>query len=170
MGMQLSRVSVSSQSLITRICGIINILGIAVLILLTCMTVTDVVGRYFFKAPILGATEVTQYMMVAIVYLCIGWCAVQGKMIVVDLLLSRFPKRVQAILNCVTLFLSLGLTFMITWRCVIDSIQTQNSPSASPILRIPTYPFTWIMTVGFAVLFLAILVLLAKNLGKAVEK
>jgi TRAP-type transport system small permease protein len=158
------------KTAIHRLCQVMNILGMTVLVLLTCMTVVDVLGRYILKMPLIGTAELTEYMMVIITFMCIGWCAIKGRMVVVDLLLSHFPNKVQATLNVITLFIGLGIMVMFTWRNFLEAIALSETTKNSPMLHIPVYPFMWILTAGFGVLCLAMIVLLAQNVSKVAKK
>lgn len=152
---------------ISRVMGIV---GIGVVGVLTCLTVADVLGRYLFRRPVLGTTELTEYMMTVIVFLALAWCAVKKRHIMVDIIITRLAPRVRAVLSSITYTLTLGVLVIITWQCTLESIATQQSPKASAILNIRAYPFYWIMAAGFAVLCLVVLVQVVQNVAKAVKK
>lgn len=129
--------------------------------------VADVCGRYFFDAPITGASELATLMMSIIIFSALAWATLAGKQIKVDLLMDRFPPRVQAIVNSITLLLALGLYGIITWRSVLEA---QEVHDVSSYLRVSHTPFYWIMTVGFAVFCISIIVLVIKNIAQAVKR
>lgn len=76
-----------------------------VIMLMMIMIVADVGGKYFFRAPIPGATEiVAYYMMVACVFLPITYSEAACKAIYVEIIAERlpqFPRRVLDITACV---------------------------------------------------------------------
>lgn len=57
------------------------------------LTTVDVVGRYFFNAPILGAVELTQLMLAALVFLSLPVVCWRQEHVSVDLLDAIFPPR-----------------------------------------------------------------------------
>ncbi|MFY0992974.1 TRAP transporter small permease, partial [Halomonas sp. C05BenzN] len=57
------------------------------------LTTADVTGRYFFNAPILGAVELTQLMLAALVFLSLPVVCWRQEHISVDLLDAIFPAR-----------------------------------------------------------------------------
>ncbi|UCG64349.1 MAG: TRAP transporter small permease, partial [Deltaproteobacteria bacterium] len=61
------------------------------------LTATDVILRYIFNRPISGAYEVIEYMMAILIPFGLAYCALQGGHVSVDLLVSRFPKKIQSI-------------------------------------------------------------------------
>ncbi|WP_373182309.1 TRAP transporter small permease [Halomonas campaniensis] len=57
------------------------------------LTTADVTGRYFFNSPILGAVELTQLMLAALVFLSLPVVCWRQEHISVDLLDAIFPAR-----------------------------------------------------------------------------
>ncbi|MDR5903404.1 TRAP transporter small permease [Halomonas icarae] len=57
------------------------------------LTTVDVTGRYFFNAPILGAVELTQLMLAALVFLSLPIVCWRQEHVSVDLLDAIFPAR-----------------------------------------------------------------------------
>lgn len=136
----------------------------AVIGLLMLVVVADVCGRYFFNSPIMGASELACFMMVVVVFPALAWAALTGKHVKVDILVSHFSPRVQAIFDSVTLLVALGIFVIITWRSVLESMAAHNVTS---LIRLPHAPFYWIMTVGLAVFCLSIIALVIKRVAEA---
>ena len=132
--------------------------------LLMLLTVADVCGRSFFNSPITGTSELSEFMMVSVVFLALAWCALARKHVSVDLLVSRFTPRVQAIVDSITLLSALGTFVIITWRSALESTEVV---AATSLLRLPHTPFYWIMTGGLALFCLAIMALLIENVTEA---
>jgi TRAP-type C4-dicarboxylate transport system permease small subunit len=158
-----------AYGVIRALCQGLNILGVIVLVFMTFLTVADVIGRYAFQSPILGSTELTEYFLIVIVFLCVGWCTIQGKMVVVDLVLNRLPLKVQAGFNCLTLLISLAVLAITAWQTSLETMAVRDSLKGSSILRIPAYPFMWIVVIGFSVMCLVIIVQIAQNFYKVVH-
>jgi TRAP-type transport system small permease protein len=157
------------ESAVKIISKYMNIVGITVLLAMTAMTVIDVIGR-IFKRPIIGGTEITEFEMVTIVFLCLGWAAINGKMITVDLITTKLSQKIQGVLNCITMFIGLGVIIVITWRSYLATLDVQKDQVSTMILKIPSAPFMWVLSIGFSVLCLVMLVQLVQNLVKAVGK
>ena len=138
-----------------------------VLGLMMMLTVADVFMRTFFNAPITGTTEVTEFMMVIVVFPALAWCAVKRRHIQVDLLVSHLPPRIQTIIDSITLFLALCTYIIITWHSVIESMDVETTTS---LLNLPHAPFYWVLTAGFALFCLSIVTLLIENFMKEVKR
>jgi len=139
----------------------------AVIIVLMLLVTADVCGRYFFNSPITGASELARFSMIIIVFPALAWTALAGKHIRVDLVMERFPPRVQAIVNSFMLLAALGTYGVIVWKSALYSMEVDNITS---MLRLPQAPFYWIMTVGFALFCLSIIALVIKNIAQAVKR
>ena len=58
------------------------------------LTTVDVVGRYVFNSPITGVFEITEYLVLILIFSFIGYTQSQKSHVAVDLLLAR-PLRVE---------------------------------------------------------------------------
>jgi TRAP-type C4-dicarboxylate transport system permease small subunit len=67
----------------------------ALLVLSVLLNFANVVGRKFFSAPIIGAEEVMNFLMVAIVFLGAGVVAYDGSHINMEIVIDRFPPRLR---------------------------------------------------------------------------
>lgn len=137
--------------------------GYIAAVMLGCMmilTVVDVFMRYVFNAPITGATEVSELMMVIVVFPALAWIALERSHIKVDLLLSRWPRQIRLFVEMITLLFALGTFAIITWQSFLESGKVKEATS---LLEVPESPFHWIMTLGFAMLCLAIITLIIQN-------
>ncbi len=138
-------------------------LGYLSAIILGCMmmlTVADVFMRYVFNSPITGSTEISELMMVIVVFPALAWIALERSHIKVDLLVSKWPWKVRLVVEVITLFLTLSIFVIITWQSFLESKEVNMATS---LLEVPEAPFHWIMSIGFAMLCLAILSLMVEN-------
>jgi TRAP-type C4-dicarboxylate transport system permease small subunit len=161
--------SSSIPKAISSVCQAFNIFGMTVLVMLTALTIADVLGRTLLKKPLLGTFELTEYMLTIIVFSSLAWCAVQGGHIRVDLLTSHLKPKVQAIMSSMTHLISLGLLVVITWQCFLEAKVMTDIGKTSALLNVPAYPFYWIMAAGFLILCLQIFVELLRYFYKAVK-
>ena len=132
----------------------------SILGLLMVLTVANVILRDFFDKPIMGTPELSEFMMVLVIFLALAWCAITRKHVKVELVVNRFSPRIQAIFNGITLLLTLGIFVIITWQSFLESMVVYDTTS---LLRIPHTPFYWIMTFGLGLFCLSILVLIIEN-------
>ena len=105
------------------------------LVAMMLLTVSDVFLRYAFRRPIFGSTEITEIMIVMLGFLGLAWCAVKGGHLKVDLLMSRFSPRLQAIFDSFTYFAGLVICIIIAWRSLLESIAVKKLDIVSFTLK-----------------------------------
>jgi TRAP-type transport system small permease protein len=145
-----------------------DIAGTVVLVLMMLLTVADVFLRYAFARPIVGSTELTEYMMACLV-LGIPLTVLKNKAITMDLIVERLPKRVQAIFDSVTGAIGLAAMIFLGWQLFQETAHAKAAGLTSTILNIPSYPFYTVMGCAIALLNVAILVNMVKDITKWVK-
>jgi len=135
------------------------------LAILTLLTVSDVCGRFFFTHPIIGTTELTEYMLAIMAFFAIAWAAVAKRHIVVDLVMSRFSPRIQMIVDSITCLLSICIYAIIAWRLVMEGVDLQALSMVSTFLDVPKYPFYYVAALGCTLLTLVAIVNLIQRIS-----
>ena len=153
---------------VTRLVG-----AFAISVMMLLMTV-DVLGRYFFKHPILGSDEIVGLLNVCLAAACFGYTQRLKGHIRVDLLTERLSPRVRLILDIFTNLISVGVVFLIVWQVIAGAqefiLGTRAGSHSSLVLGIPWYPFVLIFGIGFGVFGLAILADLVTGIIKLGNK
>ena len=108
--MQQSKIIDTYMKTVTAVVKKIGLLGAFAMIGLMMLTVADVFLRKFFNAPILGSFEITEFLLVVLVFLAIPWAALKKTNVRVDLIVGGLPQRVHAAFSSVTCMLSLIIT------------------------------------------------------------
>lgn len=161
--------------IVQRISGILNktirpvqktflALSAACLALMMFLTALDVGLRYIFNSPIPGALELVEYMMALIVPFALAITAFEKAHIGVELVMDRFPKRLRAVVACLTNLAVFTLYGLIGWQSFLYSFEQHDSGMTSAVLLIPQYPFVASMTAAFALLSLITLMHFLENL------
>jgi TRAP-type C4-dicarboxylate transport system permease small subunit len=145
-----------------------DIAGIVVLVLMMLLTVADVFLRYVFNRPIVGSTEITEYMMACLV-LGIPLTTLTGKAITMDLVVERLPKRIQAVFDSITNAVGLVAMVFLSWQLFREMANAKAVGLSSSILYIPSYPFYAVMGFALALLNIAIFVNIVKNVARGVK-
>lgn len=148
---------------------ILGIIAIVVLVAMMFFTVLDVFLRAFFNFPIPGSVEIIELSMVCAGFFGLAWCAMRGMHIKVDLVVSLMPRGLQSICDSFGYALGLGVCVIFAWRGFAEGIANLEMNNISSILKVPLYPFYWIMSIGWAILCLAIMIHLIKSIVEAVK-
>jgi len=156
---------------VERITRMVNGLGVTSLFVIMVLIAVDVFGRYFFNKPIPGSFEITDMMMVLIVFFGIAYTGVKGEHVNLgDLLLGRFSNRLRGFIATTTNILSLCLFALIVWQSFQQANILRFKGTVSEILRIPVYPFLWVVTLGSLLLCVVLLLGIRTSLAQMTAK
>jgi len=133
---------------------VLSALTLFSMLLLTC---ADVIGRYLLNAPINGKTELTRFMMAALIAATLPVISTAGGHISVDLFDQQFSKRGAAIRDLITdAMAALALGVLAYWL-VFRADRLQSRGYVSDFLHLPLHPMAYFVAamVGMACLALA---------------
>lgn len=145
-----------SENPLGRFVRALALIAGGVLLLLTVATVVDVFLRYVFNMPFRGSIEVTEFAMVVIVFLSIGYCGWVGGHVAVDLLERFLDRPALRLLPGLMAFVGAALFAFIAVQAVTNALG--DFARASNMLRWPHYPFRFTVAFGSAVFALVLLV------------
>ena len=148
----------------------IKLIALWVLAGMMFLTFVDVLLRYIFNSPLLGAPELIEFMMAIVVTFSVVYCAYKKSHIAVDLIIVNFPDKTRKWLACITSFITLILFILIAWQAFYYIADEYSSRLTSPVLYIPVYPFIAAVAVGFVVICFVLLAEFLENLSEVVSK
>ena len=119
-----------------------------VLLCMMILTIFDVIGRYFFNSPITGAYEITQVMMVTVVFLFLGYTQAQKGHISIDFVIRLLPQKMRMAIDIVTHLVSLFIMILIGWMNILRCLELMRINEVTPILHVPISPFFLILAIG----------------------
>jgi TRAP-type mannitol/chloroaromatic compound transport system permease small subunit len=116
--------------------------------------VYEVVARYGFNAPTIWSTEVTKRLFIAYYFLAGAYILYREAHVRVDIIMIRFPRRVQMIIHLFSLVCMFGVCFVLiryggawAWNSLMR-LEPDNTP-----FRAPIYPAKLVIPVaGFLLL------------------
>ena len=134
-----------------RISTLFNVLaGVAVvgMMLLTC---ADVLLR-LLRHPIPGTYELVGFLGTVIISFALALTSLEKGHIAVEILVERFPARVQSGIEAVTSLIGAALFALLAWQSLIYGADMRQSGEVSVTLTMPIYPFIWGIAAGSALL------------------
>lgn len=118
------------------------------------ITFFDVMGRYFFNAPLTYSVELIELGMGLTVFFGLAMTTLNRGHITVDLISGAMPTRVQYFL--VALSSATGVIFigLMAWRLWDRAIKFMSDGLATQVLFLPVHPVVFVMAVaaGFTTL------------------
>lgn len=124
----------------------LGIIGAVVLFAMMSLTFTDVILRYFFNAPMRGAQELTELMLVVTIFCGLPLVSRNDKHATTDLIDSLLTERAARVLATVIhLILSAALAGL-AWLVWARAHALALSGDTTASLRIPLSPFVYLMS------------------------
>ncbi len=141
-------------------------IGSIALAVLMFLTVADVFGRYLFNRPVHGTFELTEMLMVLIVFMALGLAQHDNEHISLDLAYNYIPGRLKAMTDTVVEAVNLVVVVGITWQLYEYSVRMSVGNYTTAVLELPIYPFVILAIAGTASYVLAIIWDLVKSIEK----
>jgi len=159
-----------AESAVIQVSRVLNVIGVIAVGMLMLLITLHVLGRELFNAPITGITDICEFVMIIAVYCAVAYCAVVRGHISVDLIVSRFSERGQAITDTVTGFGSLAFFSLVAWSATSHVLVSHARGDSSLTWSIVTWPFRIVLLIGIVMLCLVLLVDFVHLVARLVKK
>jgi len=123
-------------------------LGVAAAILLFCLmaiTTVDVIGRYIFNWPLRGAFEITELLLLTLIFAGLPLVSRADERVTLDfidaLLGDRCRRILRRLVDVVCGLIILGLA----WRVFVKAGKISGYGDTTDVLFIPVGPFVYFM-------------------------
>lgn len=140
---------------------------IAIFALMALVTI-NVILRYVWTS-ISGTYDYVQLITAVAIGAAIAYTAYERGNIEIEMLMDRFPKRVQAIMASVMSFIALLFFVMATWRLVVLGRDMQAAGETTMTAYVPFAPFLYFIAVGFALMILALIAQFMRHVRRAIN-
>lgn len=122
------------------------------LFIMMCLTMTDVVGRCLFNRPVVGAFELTEFMVLVIIFAFLAYGQAHKVHINVDLFMIIIPKKLKKFIEILNHIACLAIMILITWMGYEKAIEVLEAGETSPNLILPNHPFVFFLVLGCAIM------------------
>jgi TRAP-type transport system small permease protein len=129
----------------------------AALVGLLGLVLFDVVMRYALHLPFLGAYEISELLMVLIVFLALPYCGATGGHVAVDVLAPLLDRPALRWLNALLHLAGAALMAIIAWQATLYAMGSMARGEATNMLRIVKYPFELVAAASALVFAIALL-------------
>ena len=137
-------------------------LGIAASLLLACLmlvTFCDVVARYLFNRPIRGGFEITELVLLVLIFAGLPLVSHADEHVTMDFIDRVLPPRaLAALLRAVNVAVA-AMFFFLAWQVLLKAGRIAQYGDTTDVLLIAVAPFVYFMA---AMIFLSGLVHLVK--------
>lgn len=139
------------------------------MILMMLVSVINMVLRASSR-PFGGAAEIVGWLAALTAALALGNTQINRGHVTIDLLMSKFSRRVRAVVDSMVSFISMVLSLLAAWQLTMNALDMWQRGSVSETMHVAYFPFIYAVAFGFLGLALALLVDGIKSLIEAVEK
>jgi TRAP-type mannitol/chloroaromatic compound transport system permease small subunit len=162
MSINLSKISKVHDDIVEKTSGIVGWL----VVFLTLNVAYEVIMRYVFKHPNIGAWDLSVMLQGSAVFLGSYYAVYRGQHAVVDFLLVKVSPKNRAILDFITGILAVFAVSILLWQTgenALYSIDIKQRLSSS--WRPPIYPFKVAMTLGIGLALIEHIIVCIRKLA-----
>lgn len=156
--MRIDTFSQNIRQIFSPIITALNYISLLSMFSMMMLTVADVFMRKVFNNSILGTVEVTELMMIIVIFFALSRTELLDGNVKVDLVLSHFTPRIQALFDMITQLCCLLLFVLVTLSSLQYAEMMRASSEVSQDLLIPIWPFVYVIVLGTAMLTMALLI------------
>lgn len=137
---------------------VLSAAGGLMILLLTLLVPLDVFMRYVFNSPIAGLYELSELLLVGMVYLSITYVQANKGHVIIDILFTKIPPAPRKALTAFNFLLCIGISFVMTWRTGFLAWQAWDTQDyTSGLVQWPLWPAKAIISVGCGLLCLRLI-------------
>lgn len=159
----INRIFNTLENLVTgfnRILVLIASLMMAGLMMIVCV---DLTLRYFFNAPLLWGTEVTEILLLYITFLGMAWVFKENGHVVIDVFTSQVDGRKKKILNGISYFLVGIVSAVLIYYGFYTTLDHFRRGVFNPtVIETPIALIIIVIPIGSLPLFLEVLIKIRK--------
>lgn len=135
-----------SKRLTGAILGLKILCGV-MLVSMMMLTIVDVVGRYLLSRPLIGATEMTELLLAAIIFVGLPAASLDDEHISVDFISARTPRSIEPFRRALISVVSAGVLGVVCWRLWIVGDNLSRYGAVTDSLDIPVAPVAYLTSV-----------------------
>ena len=128
--------------------GGIVVLGGVMLLVMMAMTIVDVIGRYVFNSPLSGAGELTELILVSVIFMGLPAVTLEKEHTTVDLFTARMPQWTERWRMLAIGVFSSVILGTIGWQLWVHAGRIGAYGDVSTTLRIPISPIAYFCSVS----------------------
>ena len=133
------------------------------------LTISDIFSRFVLNKPFAFTFELTEIMLILVTFLGFSYVAAINRHIDVDILVPRFPLRVQGAIGAFNALFGIGLFSLISWQTAIRAMQAWQENLHTEILKLSMTPFIFIVSLGSFLLCLELVIVFAGSLSEVIK-
>lgn len=132
------------------LCAGLAVVSGLILLALIGLTFVDVVLRYIFSAPFLGAKDLLQMGMILVISLAFPFTWRIGGHIVVDLIPDYGIEALTNLRDLIVRLIGIAIFALLAWRAWVRAGDAALFHEATNMIEVPFQPFFWVLAIAAA--------------------
>lgn len=141
-----------------------------VLFIMMTLTMADVLLRKLVNHSILGTVELTELMLVLVVFCSLAKCQVDDGHIRIDFIMRNFSPKTQKLVDVFTQFSCFVLFLFMTYGTYRYAVDMKEWEEVTLDLGIKVYPFVYVVSFGCGLLAIVLLLKSLRALSEVAER
>jgi TRAP-type C4-dicarboxylate transport system permease small subunit len=140
---------------------------------MACSGAINIISSKLFGKAMLNVNELTDYLLIAVVYCSVAFCQLNGGLVAVDIFYRKYNETMKKIIRATGCLLGMFAYAFAAFQSVnlLEKHISLKTTAASTLTSFPIWPFTLLYVVGsFFLAFTLIWTLIRTPLGDEVEK
>ena len=129
----------------------IAVIGFTGLIIVSLVTMTDILLRWLFNSPLEGLEDVTRYTFAVVIATCLPAGLVQGHNVTIRFLGGALGRRTALWLETLGAIATLAFLALLVWRFGVFAHDEAVHGRFTLTLGMPTAPWWWMVTALLAI-------------------
>ena len=130
--------------------AVLGIAASAILMAMMCLTFVDVVARYLFNRPIRGGFEVTELLLLVLIFAGLPLVSHADEHVTIDFIDRLLPPWLLALWVRAMHAICAALMFFLAWQAWIKAAKISSYADTTDVLRITVGPFVYFMAAMIA--------------------
>ena len=127
--------------------ALLGVVASLILLAMMFLTVVDVVARYAFNRPLRGAFEVTELMLLVLIFAGLPLVSFSDEHATMDFIDRILGPRSQRWLEALVQLINAAFMFLLTWLVWLKADRIWGYRDSTDVLRIVYGPFVYFMAV-----------------------
>jgi TRAP-type C4-dicarboxylate transport system permease small subunit len=158
------------ERFIVHLNGVTHSISIIIVFMMMVITFSDVIGRYFFRQPVLGTYELTELGLAIMVFFSMGYTQLKKGHTSIGIIVDRWSDRKQALLDSVVYLITVLLMLVTAWQMTKYAQLLKAGNGFTGELSLPVYIFVFISSLGLFIFALSLSIDLFKSLHRVVKR
>ena len=125
--------------------AVLGVAASAILLVLMCLTFVDVVARYAFNRPLRGGFEITELLLLVLIFAGLPLVSHADEHVTMDFIDRMLPPRAVLLVVRAAHALCAAVMFFLTWQVWIKAGTIAGYGDTTDVLKIKVGPFVYFM-------------------------